>query len=428
MRNNRRHFLMLAASSPLLLTAGCQSRPKNTGKAHVVIIGGGFAGATAAKTIKQLAPTIDVSLIEKKPHYVTCPASNWVLGGFKAMHSLAVSYQQLADRYAVNVMHDTATLIDPQKQTVQLMQGTCLHYDRLIVSPGISFKKHSIDDIPGLETTMPHAWHGGEQIRLLQSQVKAMPENGRIIICIPGNPYRCPPGPYERASLLAWYCQHYKPKAKIILLDQKRAFSKQALFEQAWRKHYGYGENGMIEWHSITDNPIVNINTEKKHLHTDFGDTFKADVINYIPVQQAGSIAHSTGLVDESGWCPVNALTSESQLQANIHVIGDAARMEPLPKSAFAANSQAKTCAFAVISLLNDQPLLNPLWMNTCYSLVSQHQAISVAMVYKTDASGNVVHVEGAGGVSRHTDKYSLQREAHYARNWYQSIILDSFL
>ncbi len=428
MTTNRRHFLKLAASSPLFLSTACTSNLNKNFTAHIVIIGGGFAGATAAKTIKLLAPDLKVTLIEKNRHYFTCPASNWVLGGFKTVDSLAIDYHQLSSRYSIHVIHDSAIDIDPVKQSIQLQQGRTLNYDRLIVSPGIDFNWQMIEGYhPGFENIIPHAWQAGEQTRLLQQQLLTMPDNGLIILSIPENSYRCPPGPYERASLIAWYCKRHKPKTKIILLDHKRAFSKQTLFEQAWRKHYGYGENGMIEWHSIIDNPVKSIDAKNKVLETDFGDRFKADVINYIPPQCAGLIAQKSGLTDESGWCLVNPLTSESKLQPNIHVIGDAAEMTPLPKSAFAANSQAQACAFAVVSLIKDLPLADPLWMNTCYSLITDDQAISVALVYTLNNKGAIEQVKGAGGVSQDTRTEALQMEAKFARHWYDAIIQQSF-
>ncbi len=426
---NRRQFLRLSSASALLPATACTVFPvKKHYSAHVVVIGGGFAGATAAKTLRLLAPDIKVSLIEQNPVYTTCPTSNWVVAGLKKIHDLQLDYQALAN-HQVDVIIDRVTGIDPDNKTVSLQQGNRLYYDRLIVAPGIDF---IWDDIAGFNAEaaeqVPHAWKAGKQTEILRRQLVSMPENGRVIIVAPKNPFRCPPGPYERASLMAWYCQRYKPKAKILILDHKRGFSKQVLFMQGWRRLYGYGSSrSMIEWLSIADNPVTAL-IGKRQLETDFGDHFKADVMNIIPRQKAGKIAQIAGLTDQRGWCPVNPVNSESRLIPNIHVIGDAAIYPGIPKSAFAANSEAKACAFAVSSLLKGEEFTHPLWMNTCYSLLSADQAISVSMVYKLDNNNQIIKVKDAGGVSAKTNVAALQKEAGYAKNWYQSIIYDSFM
>jgi sulfide dehydrogenase [flavocytochrome c] flavoprotein subunit len=255
-----------------------------------------------------------------------------------------------------------------------------------------------------------------------------MRNGGTVIICAPPNPFKCPPGPYERASMIAHYLKKHKPKSKILILDPKSQFSKQSLFIEGWKKHYGYGtDNSMIEWHSIPDNPVVRIDVKNKSVETDFGDSFKADVLNYIPVQKAGNIAQTSGLCDDSGWCPVSYRSSVSALHPDIHVIGDASAQSPMPKSAFAANSEAKVCAFAVVSLLNQRDILEPAWINTCYSLITPNHGISVAMVYKLDSQGKLIKVKGAGGITQNSEPKSLNHEAHHAKKWFDSITLDSF-
>jgi len=426
---SRRQFIKLTSSTAGLLVSGCQTKLIKSTSAHVVVIGGGFGGATAAKTIKKLDPSIRVTLIEPKSHYVTCPGSNWVLAGFKSLKSLAVSYQQLSKKYDIKLIHDKVTFINPDKRSVTLSTGNTINYDRLIVSPGIDFRWDAIDGHNQSSTDLiPHAWKAGVQTEILNNQLQNMPDGGKVIICAPPNPFRCPPGPYERASLIAHYLKRYKPKSKIIILDAKTQFSKQSLFMEGWRKHYGFGSsNSLIEWHSIPDNPVVKIDIKNKRVETDFGDIFNADVLNYIPAQKAAHIAQSSGLCNDSGWCPVNHKTSESTLYQNIHVIGDASIQSPIPKSAFAANAEAKVCAFAVISLLKEIDMIDPVWINTCYSLITADQGISVAMVYKLNPQGKITKVKGAGGITPNSKEETLSLEANYAKQWLPNIIGDSF-
>jgi len=427
---SRRQFIKLAGSSAGLLVSACQNNLSKPGvRAKVVIIGGGFGGATAAKMIKSLDPSIQVTLIEPKSHYITCPASNWVLADLININSLSISYKALANNYDINLIHQLVTGIDPVKRLVTLNNQQKIPYDRLIVSPGIDFRWDAIDGHNESSTDLiPHAWKAGSQTTLLKNQLHAMTDGGTVIICAPPNPFRCPPGPYERASMIAYYLKQYKPKSKIIILDQKSHFSKQGLFIEGWKKHYGYGTaQSLIEWHSIADNPIIKIDVKNKVVETDFGDKFKADVLNYIPVQKAGHIAQTALLSDDSGWCPVSHQSSESTLHPYIHVIGDSSIHSPIPKSAFAANAEAKSCAFAIVKRLNNEEPIEPTWINTCYSLITPTHGISIAMVYKLNAEGLITQVKGAGGVTQKTDKQSLALEAGYAKKWFSSITSDSF-
>ena len=428
---SRRKFIKVAGSTAgLLITEGCQyNTTRPAASAHVVIIGGGFGGATAAKYIKKLDANIRVTLIEPNSQYITCPGSNGVITGITNFDKLTFSYKLLAERYAINFVADRVSQINSVQHFVVLSDLQKIHYDRLIVSPGIDFRWEMIEGHNESTTNqIPHAWKAGEQTLLLSNQLHSMRDGGNIVICAPPNPYRCPPGPYERASMMASYLIKYKPKSKILILDPKTHFSKQGLFEQGWRKYYNLGDaNNMIEWISVPDNPVVNIDVKKRTVETDFGDVFKADVLNYIPAQKAGKIAQIAGLCDESGWCPVDNKTSESTLLADIHVIGDASSQKPLPKSAFAANSEAKVCAFAVVSLLNEWELTEPSWVNTCYSLITESHAISVAMVYKLDSGGNLIKVDGAGGVTPNIEDKTLAMEAENAKKWYKNITADSF-
>jgi len=395
----------------------------------VVIIGGGFGGATAAKTIKQLDPTIKVSLVEPNKLYFTCPGSNWVFANLTDLKSLAVSYQLLSNRYGINIIHDKVVSINTEKHFISLGDQQHISYDRLIVSPGIDFRWQTIDGLDQSTTHLiPHAWKAGLQTTLLNKQLQSMKNGGTVIICAPPNPYRCPPGPYERASMIACYFKQHKPKSKIIILDPKTQFAKQDLFIKGWKKHYGFGtDKSMIEWHSIPDNPIINIDVKNKRIETDFGDIFNADVINYIPAQKAATIAQTAELCDQSGWCPVNPVNSESTIHPNIHIIGDASIQSPIPKSAFAANAEAKICAFAIVNSLKEIALNQPVWINTCYSLITADQGISVAMVYKLNQSGKITKVEGSGGVTPNTDHKTLALEALHAKQWLKTIVSDSF-
>lgn len=427
---SRRDFIKFTSLTSGVFFSGCENiKIKPLASAHVVIIGGGFGGATAAKYLRKLDSDIQITLIEANTKYTSCPGSNWVLGGLKDIKSLSFSYKSLSDKYAIQIIHDRVSAIHPEKHLLTLSNQQTIRYDRLIVSPGIDFSWDTIEGHDESSTHLvPHAWKAGAQTLLLKNQINAMPNGGAVIICAPPNPFRCPPGPYERASMIAHFLKIHKPKSKIVILDSKSQFSKQALFFQMWEKHYGFGSaDSMIEWHAIPDNPVIKIDVKNRNLETDFGDRFKADVLNYIPAQKAGNIAQKSGLCDDSGWCPVFHKSSESKLFSDIHVIGDASIYNPIPKSAFAANSEAKVCAFAVISLLNEIDLVEPTWVNTCYSLVSAEHGISVAMVYKLDSSGMLVKVNGAGGVTQNTDDKSLSLEAEYAKKWFASITTDSF-
>ncbi len=426
---SRRAFLKWGGAAALALPGCRQSDIKNAGKAHVVVVGGGFAGATAAKYIRQLDNSIKVTLIEPKSRYMTCPGSNWALAGLCNLESLSVSYRQLAARYGVSVINDWVTDIDAEARSVRVSSRQKIGYDRLIVAPGIDFRWDGIEGYDAeVADFIPHAWQAGRQTQTLLNQLRAMPENGTVVISAPTNPFRCPPGPYERAGLFAYYCRLHKPKAKILIFDHKRSFSKQSLFLQGWKRNYGYGsDKALIEWQSIADNPVIALAAKSKTLHTDFGDKIKADVLNLIPAQKAGKIAHHAGLTDESGWCPVRPASGESVLQPGIHVIGDAAIQGPIPKSAFAANSEAKVCAFALVALLNGRQPLDPVWVNTCYSLVTADYGFSIAMVYKLSDRGEIQAVKDAGGISARTDRQSLMMESRYARSWYDSIVADTF-
>ncbi len=426
---SKRRFLKAGLVSGAALLTGCIEAPKRLPSAHVVVVGGGFGGATVAKNLRRLAPDIQVTLIEPKASYLSCPASNWVLGGLAKMADLEHDYQKLSGFYGIRIIEQTVYDINSAKRKIKLADGSRLRYDKLVLSPGIHFRWNFL---PGyrqkLIDTIPHAWQAGPQTLTLLKQLQAMPNGGVVIITSPPNPFRCPPGPYERASLIAHYLKQHKPKSKLIILDAKSSFAKQALFTDLWRQHYGYGRsNSLIEWHSLTDNPLIELDAANKTLTTDFGDRFKADVLNIIPPQKAAELCELNGLTDRSGWCPVNPATAQAMDHEDIYIIGDASNHGPIPKSAFAANSEAKNCAINLIQALNNQPPLPPNWINTCYSLVTPEKGISIAMVYQLNDQQKIEAVTGAGGVTPSLNPQLLAKEAEHTRLWYQSIIRDTF-
>src|SRR6059058_5861695 len=344
-RTNRREFLKAAAAGAALLPLPAIAQGAG---ARVVVVGGGFGGATCARFIKRIDPRINVTLVEANRTFIACPFSNTVIAGLRDLAAQQFGYDKLATDQ-VAVQFSPATGIDPQRRTVTLGNGTEHAYDRLVLSPGIDIRWSAL---PGYTETaaerMPHAWRAGEQTLVLRRQLEAMEDGGTVVISAPANPFRCPPGPYERASLIAYYLKTKKPKSKLIILDAKDAFSKQRLFLNAWKELYP----DHIEWVSLSKGGKVNaVDPATKTLKTDFAD-HKADVANVIPPQKAGVIAQIAGVADRSGWCPVDPMTFESKLVPSIHVIGDAAIMGAMPKSAFSANAQAKVCATAIADLL----------------------------------------------------------------------------
>ena len=390
---------------------------------RVVIVGGGFGGASCAKYLSRLAPGLEVTLVERDSRFITCPFSNAVLGGLYDINYITHGYDALKDTHGVSVVHDSASEIDPVAKTLSLAGGSTLKYDRLVVSPGIDIQWGAIDGYDeAASKAMPHAWKAGSQTLLLRKQLEEMPDGGVVIIAAPRNPFRCPPGPYERASLIAHYLKQAKPRSKILIYDAKDKFSKQPLFQQGWQALYP----GMIEWISESEGgAIESVDASKMTVHPTFGEPRKADVINMIPPQKAGAIAHAAGLSGDGAWCPVNQRTFESAVHKDIHVIGDAAIASPMPKSGFAASSQGKVCAAAIVASLSGQEMPDPSYVNTCYSLVGPEYGISVAMVYRVGESG-IVAVKGAGGVSPADATAAFRRdEARYSVGWYQSITSD---
>jgi len=425
---NRRHFLAVAGTTLAGTVLGFPMIGFGATK-RVVIVGGGVGGSTCAKYIRMMDASVNVTLIEPNKIYHTCFMSNEVLGGGRDIKSIQFGYDGLVKR-DIDVMHDYVTSIDPIKKSIVTKDGKTLGYDACIVAPGIDFRWDAIQGYDAkVAETLPHAWKAGPQTALLRDQLRAMRDGGTVIIAAPQNPFRCPPGPYERASQIAWYLKNNKPKSKIIILDPKPKFSKMGLFTAAWQRYYGYkSDNSMIEWIGEKEGgEVTRVNA--KQMSAFATSNFKGDVINVIPPQKAGKIAFIADLVDEdNGWCPVNHASFESSRHKDIYVIGDASIAAPMPKSGYSANSQAKVCAAAVIAKLHGQTTPVPSYVNTCYSLITPDDGISVAMVYRLGAKGKIEKVKGAGGLTpKDASDAMRKREVTYAYSWFKNITHDTF-
>jgi sulfide dehydrogenase [flavocytochrome c] flavoprotein chain len=429
---NRRNFLKTGGSA-VAAGAAASYMPFAIGGSHgnhkkVVIVGGGMGGATAAKYIKMMDSKVDVTLIEANADYYTCFMSNEVLNGSRDISSIKFGYEGLK-AHGVNVVIDKVTGIDPNARTVSTAGGTKHKYDRCIVSPGISLRYDTIEGYDeAVAEKIPHAWKAGPQTVTLRKQLEAMKDGGTVVIAAPPNPFRCPPGPYERASQIADYLKKNKPKSKILILDAKDKFSKFGLFTAGWKRHYGYGtDNSMITWVKAAEGGKVEAVDAGAMTVSGSVEDFKGDVINVIPAQKAGAIAHTAGLTNDKGWCPVDGKTFESTIHKNIHVIGDAAIASPLPKSGYAANSEGKVCAAAVVAMLNGMEAPQPSYVNTCYSVIAPGDGISVAMVYAYQ-DGKIIKVKGSGGLTPGEFNPKLrEREVKYAHSWFNNITSDTF-
>lgn len=419
-RLGRRRFLKaLGAAGALTPFAGCAGPAKG----RVVVVGGGFGGAICAKYLTRMDPAIDVVLVERNRRYVTCPFSNNVIGGLRTLESITHSYDRLQAR--VTVVHDTVTAVDPEARTVTLADGGPLSYDRLVLSPGIDMRWNAIEGYDEAAAELvPHAWKAGPQTKLLRDQLAAMEDGGLVVIAVPDYPFRCPPGPYERACMIAHYLRtHGKARSKIVILDAKDSFSKQKLFRQGWDRFY----RGMIEWvPAAQGGTLTRVDARAMTLHAEAG-AFKADVANVIPPQSAGRIAIAAGLTNRFGWCEIDPATFESVVQPNVHVIGDSCVAGAMPKSGFAANSQAKICAAAIAALLNGQDPAEPVFMNTCYSTIAPDYGISIYGAYRSSVDV-IVAVEGSVTVSALDAPDSVRKaEYRFAQGWYDSITAEMF-
>jgi NADPH-dependent 2,4-dienoyl-CoA reductase/sulfur reductase-like enzyme len=420
-RTDRREFLQntgaAAAAGLLPMPAIAQSTA-----GRVVVVGGGFAGATCARALKKRDPRLEVTLVEASRTFTACPFSNGVIAGLRDIKLQQFGYDKVtAD--GVKVVFATADAVDPQARAVTLADGARLAYDRLVLAPGIDLRW---DALPGYSEAaaekMPHAWKAGEQTLLLRRQLEAMADGGLVAIAAPANPFRCPPGPYERASLIAHYLKTKKPKSKLIVLDAKDAFSKQRLFQEAWKALYPN-----LEWVPLSSGgKVTAVEPATNTLVTEFG-RHQAAVANVIPPQKAGRIAELAGAADRTGWCPVDPVTFESKLVPGIHVVGDAGIMGAMPKSAFAANSEAKVCAAAVARLIAGQPPVRPKLINTCYSVVAPDYGFSVTGVYEPK-DALLVEIPTSGGTSPLGAPAAAHAlEASFANGWFNTITGEVF-
>lgn len=416
----------------LLATAGALAVPSlaraQAAQARLVVVGGGFGGASAANFARRRFPWLDVTLIEPKTRFVTCPYGNLVIGGVRQMGDITHGYDGLRAR-GVRVVHDWATGIDAAAKRVRLGGGETLDYDRLILSPGIALRWGAIEGYDeAASERLPHAWVPGDgaQTLLLRRQLEEMPDGGVVGLAIPGNPFRCPPGPYERISMIAGYLKRHKPRSKILALDAKDAFSKQGLFQDGWNALYP----GLIEWVPANrDGRVTRVDAAERVLETEFGTRHRVAVANVIPPQSAAHIAIEAGLTDQSGWVPVNPVTFESRAAPGIHVVGDANIPGPMPKSGYIANSTAKQAVASAVASLRGEAPPQALYYNTCYSHVGEDYGISIVGIFRPNAEGTaIVEVPNSGGVSPRGDLPEQRRlEATYADSWYESITKDMF-
>jgi sulfide dehydrogenase [flavocytochrome c] flavoprotein chain len=425
LKMNRRGFVgACGAGAATVLAGGCATgSTSGSPMGKVIVIGGGFGGATAAKYLRLWSDNrIDVTLIEPNRSFVSCPISNLVIGGSQQIGDITVPYANLASRHGVKLIHDTVTAIDPAKKTVRLASGDTLPYDRLVLSPGIDFMWDTVKDLQAANQAgrILQAWKAGPETVALRRQLEAMPDGGVYALAIPEAPYRCPPGPYERASVIAGYFRQAKPKSKVLILDANAdVTSKGPLFKRVWAEQY----KGILEYRP--QHKAIGVDARANVVKFEVHDDIKADVLNVLPAMRAGTIAQQTGLANiNARWCDVNYMSYESKVHAGIHVIGDAIQLAPLmPKSGHMANQQAKVAASAIVEILAGRaPHSQPVVMNTCYSFVDAKTAIHVASIHQYNAQQQtMLTVPGSGGVSGSASEL----EGTYAMAWAANIWAD---
>ncbi|MGC8731813.1 MAG: FCSD flavin-binding domain-containing protein, partial [Halothiobacillaceae bacterium] len=461
----RREFLKwLGASAVAGAAVGGKSAFAGA-QPHVVVIGGGVGGATFAKYLKLYEPNIKVTVVEKNRQYLRPYGSSEVISGHISMQDITVSYEPLQKKYGIEFVFDTVTDIDFNGRVVKTAGGTSLNYDRLVVSPGISFNFAAIEGLNEevSDTVMPHAWIPGKQTELLANQLKELPKGGTVLLCPPPNPYRCPPGPYERAGLIAQYLKEHNPTAKVIILDPKNGFTTDLTMLQAWNRLYGFNipeafkgysvkgltavgfseeeakrqlegfkpikhdKPGMIEWiMGDMGGRVVKVDAATKTVYTESGE-YKGDMINLIPPLKAGKLALDMGLADSTGWCPVDRVTFESTLHKNVHVIGDACIADDMPKSGYSANSQAKVCALQVRALLAGQAPGEPVFQNTCYALAgNQDYGQFVADVFRVK-DGKIKRLPNPRYLPLDAQPVKHSLAALYTHNWMKTFTDDCF-
>ena len=424
MNNSRRHFLAHGAAGLSLLGGFSSFARASLDKAQILVIGGGFGGATAAKYLRLFSNnTANVILIEPNASFLSCPMSNFVVAGMRSMADITTPYDSLTKHHGIKLIRDSVSAIDPDKKTVKLSSGSVIGYDKVVLSPGISLMTNSIEGLAKANQAgvTLQAWKAGPETLMLYKQLAAMRDGGVFAISIPEAPYRCPPGPYERASLVANYLKQHKPKSKVLILDANQDItSKGALFKKAWSEQY----SGLIEY--LPSHNVTGVDAKTKTLRFEVQDDVRADVLNVLPAMSAGEIAIKTGLANANGrWVNVDFLNFEATATRDIHVLGDAIQTAPLmPKSGHMANQHAKVAAAAIIAQLNDWPINPaPVVNNTCYSFVSEQAAVHIASVHQYNAQAKTFKsVPGAGGLSPEPSN----TEASYAWGWAQNIWADT--
>jgi sulfide dehydrogenase [flavocytochrome c] flavoprotein chain len=389
--------------------------------ARIAVIGGGFGGASCARALRRLDPKLEVTLIEPNRSFAACPFSNEVIGGLREMEAQSFGYERIAGD-GVTVIAQAAVKVDPQARSIGLAGGNSVDYDRLVLAPGIDMR---FDALPGYDEAaaqkMPHAWKAGDQTMLLRRQLGAMEDGGVVVIAVPAAPLRCPPAPYERASLIAHYLKSKKPRSKILILDAKDGYSQQRLFENAWKELYP----GMIERIALSQGGrVTSVDPGTNTIVTDFGN-YTAQVANVIPPHKAGRTAELAGAADRTGWCPIDPMTFASKLVPNIHVIGDACFGGSIPKSASAANAQAKACAAAIVSLISGKTPETSRLNGACYNTVAPGYAFSLKGIYQP-REGQFAEVEVATSPVD-APREVRAREAEGARDWFKQITGDAF-
>jgi sulfide dehydrogenase [flavocytochrome c] flavoprotein chain len=423
MSMQRRDFLKAAGAAGVAgAMSGCASMPGGASAGKVVVVGGGYGGATAAKYIRMWSGgRVDVTLVEPNESFVSCPLSNLVLGGSKTIADVTVPYSGLVKNHGVNLVRDIATAIDTEKRVVRVASGASLPYDRLVLSPGVDFMA-----VPGMNSVeamdnILHAWKAGPQTVALRRQLEAMPDGGVYAIVIPVAPYRCPPGPYERACQVAWYFKRAKPRSKVLILDgNPDVTSKAGLFKKAWSEDY----KGLVEYRN--NHVATGVDAKTKTVKFETADDVRADVLNFIPPQSAGDIARQAGVITANNrWCEVDFLTFESVKVKHVHVLGDAIQIAPaMPKSGHMANQHAKVAAAAIVSILTGQPVsATPVVTNTCYSFITDKDVVHVASVHQYDRDKKTfLAVPGTGGLSPTWTPL----EGEYAFSWAKNIWADA--
>ena len=414
---DRRDFLKIAASTALV-SLPMLSKAATQAKGRIVVVGGGYAGASAAKYLRDWSNGgLDVIVVEPRSQFVSCPLSNLVLGGNKNINDLTFGYDLLKSNHGIQWVADEVVSIDAASRVVKMKQGE-LAYDRLVIAPGIDFMYEQLPMLqsPQSQEVVPHAWKAGKQTVSLRKQLESMKDGGVFVMSIPKAPYRCPPGPYERVCQVAFYLKNHKPNSKVIVLDANaEIISKKGLFTKVWAEMYA----GMIDYRP--NSSVVDVDVATKTVKTEF-ESVQANVLNVIPPQRAGKIAQIVGAANvDKRWCEVDFLTYESKIIPNVHIIGDSVSAA-LPKSAHMATSQARVCANAIVAIMGQQmPDASPVFANTCYSFVSDKMAMHVANVYRYDATKKIMVSAEGGGVS---DKPS-ELEGNYAQAWAKNIWSD---